>query len=95
MRYLDVSTSYGDITISEDELETLNKSDLKKMRISSRQLNLCFEKGVALMEMQAVIPIDRMRPVAHQTLDGKWEVHLVRYSPLSDPLMNGPPSGRG
>jgi hypothetical protein len=30
---------------------------------------------------------DRVRPCADQALDGKWEVILERYSPISDPLM--------
>ena len=36
------------------------------------------------------IASDRVRPVASQTLDGKWELRIVRYSELSDPLMQGP-----
>lgn len=91
---LDISTKDGDITIREDELGSVTKSDLKKMGISRRQLHLCFELGVDLMDVEGVSPRDRIRPVAHQTLDGKWMVDLVRYSPLTDPLMNGASSER-
>ena len=47
----------------------------------------------AFAEGQKLIVGERIRPVAAQKLDGNWEVHLVGYSPLSDPLLQGPRNG--
>ena len=41
---------------------------------------------------------NRIRPVAAEHLDGSWEVILVGYSSVTDPLLNDgskvPPRGR-
>jgi hypothetical protein len=43
----------------------------------------------AFAEGQKLIVGERIRPVAAQKLDGNWEVHLVGYSPLSEPAAPG------
>ena len=50
-----------------------------------------FVEGVELM--RSVQPCARVRPSAFETLEGRWLVHLVRYSALSDPLMTAPAAG--
>jgi hypothetical protein len=52
------------------------------------ELHRCFAEGVRLM------PGARVRPVADEMLDGKWFVRIVHYSPLGDPLMQGPAKGK-
>jgi hypothetical protein len=84
-KQLAVSTAYGDVMIEEDKLPTLTDKDFAKLRISREELLRCFAEGVKRME--GFTDSDRVRAVAHQTYDGKWEVYIVEYSPLSDPLM--------
>ena len=60
-------------------------------RISRPELHRVFAEGVELM--RTVQPGARVRPCAFETLDGRWLVHLVRYSALSDPLMTAPAAG--
>jgi hypothetical protein len=91
MNILQIGTADGDVDIREDELATVTDDELERMEISREDLHRCFEEGVELM--QSVKPGARVRPVADQTRDGKWEVHRVWYSPLNDPLMQGPTKG--
>ena len=94
MNILDLAIDERDLEIREDELVSITNAGLKKLDISREELHRVFAEGVKLMRSRNVKPSDRVRPCAHQTLDGKWEVVLVRYSPLSDPLMQGPIEGR-
>jgi hypothetical protein len=95
MNILNIGTKDGDVEIREDELPTITKADLKKLGISHKDLLRCFAEGVELMKERKVKPGDRVRPVADQHIDGSWEVNLVGYSPISDPLMNVPiPGGK-
>jgi hypothetical protein len=80
-----IATEWGDICIKEKELPTVTDADLAKLRLTREELNQLFAMGVELMRGKTVR--DRVRPVAAETLDGHWEVRLVGYSPLSDPLM--------
>ena len=79
---LSVSTAYGDVAISENELPAVTDKDLAKLRISREELHRCFAEGLKLMAGRS--DSDRVRPVATETFDGKWVVHIVGYSPLSD-----------
>jgi len=78
---LAVPTAYGAVEIGEDELRTLTDKELAKLRISREELHRCFAEGVKLMKRRS--GSDRVRPIAVETYDGKWEVHIVQ----SDPLM--------
>ena len=80
---LSVFTLYGTVEVGEDELPTLTNKELAKLRISREELRRCFAEGVKLMEGRG----NSDRPCAYETYDGKWEVRIVRYSALSDPLM--------
>ena len=77
---LAVPTAYGAVEISEDELPRLTNRELAKLRISREELYRCFAEGEKLMKGRS----DGERPIAVETFDGKWEVHIVRYS--SDPF---------
>jgi hypothetical protein len=79
--------------ICEDELPSITDAELRLLRISREELARVFAEGVELMWEHDVQPRDRARPVAAETLDGKWEVRLVRYSELTDPLMDEPSAG--
>ena len=59
--------------------------------IFRQELHRVFVEGVELM--RSVQPGARVRPSAFETLEGRWLVHLVRYSALSDPLMTAPAAG--
>jgi hypothetical protein len=86
---LDVATTdHGDVTVHADQLPTVTMDELKMLGMSRDELHQCFAEGFKLMADH--IASGRVRPVASQTLDGKWEVRIVRYSELSDPLMQGP-----
>jgi hypothetical protein len=86
---LDVATAdHGDVTVHADQLPTVTEDELKMLGMSRDELLRCFAEGAKLMADYAAS--DRVRPVASQTLDGKWEVRIERYSELSDPLMQGP-----
>jgi hypothetical protein len=86
MHILEVSTDSGGIEIHEDELATITDAELKKLRMSREVLERCFRLGKELMKGKK--PGDRVRPCADEDLQGNWHVVLVRYSELSDPLMN-------
>ena len=86
---LDFATAdHGDVTVHADQLPTVTMDELKMLGMSRDELHQCFAEGVKLMADH--IASDRVRPVASQTLDGKWEVRIVHYSEWSDPLMQGP-----
>ena len=90
--YLELGTADGDVRIDEKDLPTIADADLRKLRISRKELRRCFEEGRRLM--QGYTDRDRVRPVADQRRDGTWEVNPVWYSPFSDPLMQEPANGR-
>ena len=86
---LDVATAdHGDVTVHADQLPTVTEDELKMFGMSRDELLRCFAEGAKLMADYTAS--DRVRPVASQTLDGKWEVRIVHYSEWSDPLMQGP-----
>ena len=82
---INISTEDGDVCISEAELPTVTEAELAWLRLTREELNQLFAMGVELMRGKTVR--DRVRPVAAETSDGQWEVRIVRYSPLNDPLM--------
>jgi hypothetical protein len=86
-----LATDDGDVAIREDDLP-LSKAGLKEFQISRADLERVF--AVAADLMRGVKPGERVRPVADQTLDGKWEVRLVRYSELNDPMLHNKPLGK-
>jgi hypothetical protein len=88
---LQIATEDGDIEIREDELASITNAELADLRLSREQLHQLFAEGVELMRSRK--PGDRVRPVAMEISDGDWFVDLVRYSPLRDPLMQGPLKG--
>jgi len=75
---LAISTAYGAVEISEDELPRLTNEELAKLRISREELYRCFAEGVKLMKGYS--DSDRARAIAVETYDGKWEVHIVGLS---------------
>jgi hypothetical protein len=76
MNSLILATDAGDIEIRKHELPSLTEAELKQHRISRQELRRCFAAGAKLMK--STTPSDRTRPVASETLDGKWEVRLVQ-----------------
>ena len=90
---LEITTDDGTVTIREDELPFVTARHLAILGISRADLKRCFKEGAALM--QGHTAAERVRPCAAQQPDGTWYVLLARYSPLSDPLMQGRPAGRG
>lgn len=88
---LTLGTEDGDVEIREDELPTITDEDLVMLGISRAELHRCFAEAAELM--QGVDPLERKRAVADQRPDSTWEVHLVQYSPFTDPLMQGPAKG--
>jgi hypothetical protein len=90
--YIDVNTPTGDLRITEEELPTLTDAEIAEYVLPARQvLHELFARGRELMRGKT--ESDRVRPVAGQTLDGDWTIHLVKYSPVSDPLMVIPLKG--
>jgi hypothetical protein len=87
---IQIGTDRGDVTI--DDPTKVTDAQLRRLHISRAELLRCWAEGMALMK--GVKPGDRCGPVADETLDGKWVVHLVRHSPLSDPLLHGPVARR-
>jgi hypothetical protein len=84
-RELQLDTDEGPILIGEDDLPTITEKELVRFRISRKDLHRCFKQGMKLMAGYTIS--DRIRPCASETLAGKWEVYLCRYSAWSDPLM--------
>jgi hypothetical protein len=68
----------------ENELLSITDEELEGFQISRKDLRRVFTEAATLMKGHTAS--DRMRPCADQAY-GKWEVVLVRYSPISDPLM--------
>ena len=93
MLTIDISTAEGPIEIREDDLPSLTDEELRMLRISRADLHRVFAEGARLMQENNIQPRDRIRPCADETLDGKWEVRLVKYS-LSDPLLDARPAGK-
>jgi hypothetical protein len=87
MKMLAVATEHGDVEIFENELASVTKEELAILRLSRKQLHRLFAEGVKLMQGSKLG--EWVRPIAAETLDGNWEVHICHYSPLSDPLMQG------
>lgn len=89
MDILEVATDLGAVTIRKQDLITITDTELRRLRMSREELNRCFAEGMELMRSRGIKPSDRIRPCAEERLDGKWQVVLVRYSGVSDPLMHG------
>lgn len=88
---IELESEDGTITIDEDALASITDAELRLLRISRQELHRVFVEGAELMRL--VRPGARVRPCAVETLDGRWVVHLTRYSEFSDPLMAGPVAG--
>ena len=82
---IELGTDYGVVLIHEKELPWITEEELEGFRISRKDLRRVFTEAAILMKGHTAR--DRVRRCADQALDGKWEVILVRYSPISDPLM--------
>ena len=82
---------YDRIEVREDELDTLTAADLHRIGISRSELRRVFAKAAELM--RDVRPGERARPCADKTSEGQWLVLKVKYSALTDPMMNEPPAG--
>ena len=82
---IELFTDDGVMLIHENELLSITDEDLDEFRISREDLRRVFTEAAILMKGHTAR--DRVRPCADQALDGKWEVVLERYSPISDPLM--------
>jgi hypothetical protein len=81
---IELFTDDGVMLIHENELLSITDEDLDEFRISREDLRRVFTEAAILMKGHTAS--DRVRPCADQAY-GKWEVILVRYSPISDPLM--------
>ena len=82
---IELSTDDGVVLIDENELLSITDEELDEFRISRKDLRRVFTEAATLMKGHTAS--DRVRPCADQAIDGKWEVVLERYSPISDPLM--------
>ena len=82
---IELGTDYGVVLIHEKELPWITEEELEGFRISRKDLRRVFTESATLMKGHTAS--DRVRPCADQAIDGKWEVVLERYSPISDPLM--------
>jgi hypothetical protein len=82
-----------DLEISESDLPEITDDDLQEWGISRETLDRCFAEGIELMKGKT--ESDRVRPIAEHTGDGPddWEVMIVGYSAISDPLMQDKPKG--
>jgi hypothetical protein len=94
-KMLELDTEKGDIEIREEELSMITDAELIELGISRETLRDCFAQGGRLMQqMQLIEAGERVRLCAAPRLDGEWEVRLVRYSALSDPLTRSLRGGR-
>ena len=82
---IELGTDYGVMLIHENELSWITEEELEEFRISRKDLRRVFTEAARLMKGHTAS--DRLRPCADQSLDGKWEVVLERYTPIGDPLM--------
>jgi hypothetical protein len=95
MQMIEILTEDGvAVSIYENDLSSISDKQLRVLRISREELDRVFADGCALMDVWAVRPGDRVRPVASETPGGRWVVRLVRYSSENDPLPNDPPAGK-
>jgi len=78
------------VLIREDEIATLTDEELAEFRISREGMRRLFSEAAKMIE--GVSASDRMRVCADESLDGKFELNLVQYSPISDPLMQDIPT---
>jgi len=81
---IELFTDDGVMLIHENELLSITDEELDEFQISREDLRRVFTEAAKLMKGHAAR--DRVRPCADQAY-GKWEVILVRYSPIGDPLM--------
>jgi hypothetical protein len=81
------------VAIYKNDLARITDEQLEALHISRAELHRVFAEGIRLMREHDVRPGDRVRPCADETLDGKWIVQLIEYSPFNDPLLNGPVAG--
>jgi hypothetical protein len=85
---IDINTATGDIRVGEDDLARVSDAVLAANGLPAlRVVAELLANGAALMKGRT--ESDRVRPVAVETRDGSWWVHLVRYSAASDPLLRG------
>ena len=77
----------GDVEINQDDLAKITDEQLAEFEISRKELHRVFAQGVRMMREEGIKPSDRARAVV-EYLDGEWEVSIVRYSSISDPLMD-------
>jgi hypothetical protein len=66
-----LSTDDGDLAIHEEDLSSLTKRELKKLRITPEELRRCWADAMELMRGEDWA---RGRPCCDETLDGKWIV---------------------
>jgi hypothetical protein len=87
MDTISIATDEGAVIICEDTLSSITAADLERLRMSSSELHRIFAQAVELMPMQGGVKSDRhwVRPCASKSVDGRWDVMLLRYSDLSRP----------
>jgi hypothetical protein len=83
-----IGTSEGDVEVTEEDLTKATDEELAEhgIRMTREKLRQVYAEGIALM--RGVKQSDRVRALALETVDGKWEVTLCGYSEHSDPLMH-------
>jgi hypothetical protein len=92
-RTITLGVSGADLSLCESDLPMITDEELEEWGISRETLYRCFAQGIELMKGKT--ERDRVRPVADQFGDGPddWGVHIVGYSAINDPLMQGKPKG--
>jgi hypothetical protein len=83
--YIELELDDEIIRIDEEELPSITDEELKEWDITREDLHRLFAE--AREKMKGYTESDRVRPCADRTLGGEWEVMIVRYSAVSDPLM--------
>jgi hypothetical protein len=85
-----IGTSEGDVEVTEEDLTKATDEELAEhgIRMTREKLRQVYAEGIALMQEHGVKQSDRVRALALETVDGKWEVMLCGYSEHSDPLMH-------
>jgi hypothetical protein len=78
-------TDKDGLALIRDRDLPLTDAELARYRVSHDDVDRIFVEAAKLMEGRAAS--DRLRPHASETLDGRWVVELVGYSPIGDPLM--------
>ena len=90
--YLEVGIAGGSVRIDEKDLPTIADAELRKLRISRKELRRCFEEGRRLM--QGYTDRDRVRACRRSTQRRNMGGEPCLVLAFNDPLMQKPANGR-